>query len=134
LAPIPNWRLEAAIIPHSGTGKRAATLVAAGIFACQSARLSQPQHVRQPQNPWNFVRSFGNPGCCGWDTRAPFHLGNTPSRYADFGSRIADFKSETPYVGFYRNPESLVTSAPTGRMGKTKNPALLQERGELKQT
>ena len=21
---------------------------------------------------WNFVRSFGNPGCCGWDTRAPF--------------------------------------------------------------
>ena len=27
-----------------------------------------------------FVRSFGNPGCCGWDTYAPFHLGNTPSR------------------------------------------------------
>jgi hypothetical protein len=24
------------------------------------------------------VRSFGNPGCCGWDTRAPFHLVNTP--------------------------------------------------------
>jgi hypothetical protein len=43
------------------------------------ARLSQPQHVRQLQNPWNFVRSFGNPGCCGWDTRAPFHLGNTLS-------------------------------------------------------
>ena len=41
---------------------------------------SQPQHVRQPQNPWNFVRSFGNPGGCRWDTRAPFHLGNTLSR------------------------------------------------------
>jgi len=21
------------------------------------------------------MRSFGNLGCCGWDTRAPFHLG-----------------------------------------------------------
>jgi hypothetical protein len=30
------------------------------------------------QKPWNFVRSFGNPSCCGWDTRAPFHLSNTP--------------------------------------------------------
>jgi len=39
---------------------------------------SQPQHVRQPQNPRNFVCSLVNPGCCGWDTRAPFHLGNTP--------------------------------------------------------
>jgi hypothetical protein len=48
------------------------------------ARLSQPQHIRQLQNPWNFVRSFGNPGCCGWDTRAPFHLGNTPSRCARY--------------------------------------------------
>jgi len=47
-------------------------------FGDAGARLSQPQHVRQPQSPWNFVRSFGNPGCCGWDTCAPFHLGNTP--------------------------------------------------------
>ena len=39
---------------------------------------SQLQHVRQSKNPWNFVRSFGNPDCCGWDTRAPFHLCNTP--------------------------------------------------------
>jgi len=76
---------------HWHAGKRAATLVAAGIFACQSARLpardlseSQPQHVRQLQNPWNFARSFGNPGCCGWDTRAPFHLGNTPSKLRRF--------------------------------------------------
>jgi hypothetical protein len=30
------------------------------------------------QNPSNFVHSFGNPGCCGWDTRAPFLLGITP--------------------------------------------------------
>jgi hypothetical protein len=50
-------------------------------FEDGGARLSQPQHVRQPQKPWNFVRSFGNPGCCGWDTRAPFHLGNTPQGY-----------------------------------------------------
>jgi hypothetical protein len=34
---------------------------------------SQPQHVRQSNNPWKFVRSFGHPGCGGWDTRAPFH-------------------------------------------------------------
>jgi hypothetical protein len=34
------------------------------------ARLSQPQHVRT-ENPWNFMRSIGNPSCCGWDTRAP---------------------------------------------------------------
>src|ERR1017187_5103017 len=42
------------------------------------ARLSQPQQIENPRTLWNFVRSFGNPGCCGWDTRAPFHLGNTP--------------------------------------------------------
>jgi prepilin-type N-terminal cleavage/methylation domain-containing protein len=42
---------------------------------------SQPQHVRQTKSPWNFLRSFGNPGCCGWDTRAPFHLGNTPAEF-----------------------------------------------------
>jgi hypothetical protein len=29
-------------------------------------------------NSLNSVRSSGNPGCCGWDTRAPFHFGNTP--------------------------------------------------------
>jgi hypothetical protein len=40
------------------------------------ARLSQPQHIRQTKNPWNFVRSFGNPGCCGWDTRVPFSANN----------------------------------------------------------
>jgi hypothetical protein len=28
------------------------------------------------------MRSFGNPGCCGWDTRAPFHFGNTPKTTA----------------------------------------------------
>ncbi len=39
---------------------------------------SQPQHFRQHQNLWNFVRSFSNSSCCGWDTRAPFHLDNTP--------------------------------------------------------
>ena len=55
-------------------------------FGAGGARLSQPQHVRQPQNPWNFVRSFGNPGCCGWDTRAPFHFGNTP--LGDGGSSL----------------------------------------------
>jgi hypothetical protein len=48
-------------------------------FGAGGARLSQPQHVRQTQSPWNFVRSSGNPSCCGWDTRAPFHLGYTPS-------------------------------------------------------
>jgi hypothetical protein len=41
-------------------------------FAVPGARLSQPQHVQQLQDQWNFVRSFGKPGCCGWDTRAPF--------------------------------------------------------------
>ena len=51
-------------------------------FGAGGARLSQPQHVRYLQNPWNFVRSFGNPGCCGWDTRAPFHFGNTPKTTA----------------------------------------------------
>jgi len=45
---------------------------------------SQPQHVRQPQNPRNFVCSLVNPGCCGWDTRAPFHLGNTPLTLTSF--------------------------------------------------
>jgi hypothetical protein len=29
---------------------------------------------RSPKSSRHFVRSFGNPGCCGWDTRAPFHL------------------------------------------------------------
>jgi hypothetical protein len=45
--------------------------VAQIIFGDGGARLpardlseSQPQHVGQPQNPWNFVRSFGNPGGC----------------------------------------------------------------------
>ena len=28
------------------------------------------------------MRSFGNAGCCGWDPRAPFHLGFTPTGYA----------------------------------------------------
>ena len=35
--------------------------------------------------PVEFARSFGNPGCCGWDTRAPFHLGNTPQGYGGQG-------------------------------------------------
>src|ERR1017187_9503126 len=38
------------------------------------ARLSQPQQIENPRTLRHFVRSFGNPGCCGWDTRAPFHL------------------------------------------------------------
>jgi hypothetical protein len=45
---------------------------------------SQPQHVRQPQNPRNFVCSLVNPGCGGWDARAPFHLGNTPLTLTSF--------------------------------------------------
>jgi len=55
---------------------------------------SQPQHVRQPQNPWNFVRSFGNPGCGCPDSRAPFHWGNTPSRCAPFAVRQAFFVAD----------------------------------------
>src|ERR1700690_1036899 len=52
--------------------------------AASGARLSQPQHVRQAKSRWNFVRSFVNPGRCGWDTRVPFHFGKAaalPYRY-----------------------------------------------------
>jgi hypothetical protein len=44
--------------------------------------MSQPQHVRQSQYPSNFVRSFGNPGCCGWNTRTLFLLRNSSSSRA----------------------------------------------------
>jgi hypothetical protein len=40
-------------------------------FGDGGARLCEPQHVRQSKNPWNFARSFGTPGCCGSQTRAP---------------------------------------------------------------
>jgi len=36
------------------------------------------------------VRSFGNPGCCGWDTRAPFHLGNAHDMSAADLARLLD--------------------------------------------
>jgi len=29
---------------------------------------------RSPKSLQHFVRSFGNPGCCEWDTRAPCYL------------------------------------------------------------
>jgi hypothetical protein len=35
------------------------------------------------------MRSFGNPGCCGWDTRAPFHFGNTPLGEGETGQPAA---------------------------------------------
>ena len=38
---------------------------------------------RTPKSSRHFVRSFGNPGCCGWDTRAPFHLGTRPADSPD---------------------------------------------------
>jgi len=47
-------------------------------FGDGGARLCEPQHVQQFENPWNFLRPFGTPGYCGSQTRAPFHLGNTP--------------------------------------------------------
>jgi hypothetical protein len=46
-----------------------------GDFVDGGPRLSQPQHPRQLKSLWNFLWSFGNPGRCGWDTRAPFPSG-----------------------------------------------------------
>ena len=55
-------------------------------FGIRDLSESQTQHVRQFKNPWNFPRFFGNPSCCGWDTRAPFHWGNAPRTPPSFCS------------------------------------------------
>jgi len=36
------------------------------------ARLSQPQQIENPKTLRYFVRSFGNPGCCGHPRSVPF--------------------------------------------------------------
>ena len=43
----------------------------------RSAAVSAAARSTTPK-PVEFRALIGNPGCCGWDTRAPFHLGNTP--------------------------------------------------------
>jgi len=69
--PTPNWRLEAAI-----TG----TLGSVPPHLWRQASLPASQRGFQPRDPLAMARV---------------------SSCADFGSRIADFKSETPYVGSY---------------------------------
>ena len=57
--------------PVQGRARGGADSGARGQLLNRGARLSQPQHVWQSKDPRNLVRSIGNPGCCGWDTRAP---------------------------------------------------------------
>jgi hypothetical protein len=54
-------------------GKQSATPLLQRGSASQSGVAAALCH-RTPKSSRHFVRSFGNPGCCGWDTRAPFHL------------------------------------------------------------
>ena len=79
-------KLYAALLCHN-----LAVLSANIVASCEDfpgMRLSQPQHVRQPPKPWNFARSFGNPCCCGWDTRAPFWLRLRRAAFGRSGSSL----------------------------------------------
>ena len=49
-------------------------------FGDGGARLCEPQHVQPFENPWNFLRPFGTPCCCGSQTRAPFQSAAQPHR------------------------------------------------------
>ncbi len=80
--------------PQLGTyGKRSSFAegrVAQIIWNWRSAAVPAAARSTTPK-PVEFRALIGNSGCGGWDTRAPFHLGNTPLTLPPF--------SPTPHQG-----------------------------------
>jgi hypothetical protein len=65
------WGSRLNILECGGRAQRRHRFLTAGRASKAAWRFASR---RSPKSERHFVCSFGNPGCCGWDTRAPFHL------------------------------------------------------------